>query len=292
VHTTPEARALEGRDRATSRGCLAPAKALLASIMRHVRGEEEIPLVIGDVTSGRSGNEQPSDAMARLARRFLSDPSAVLADGCYAMTLSPDFANAFPQTPRLPANEGGPDHYLVEQRRNATVRIYSKHQSYPGARQIEVVESLTEDTEKVCFLPWQESKLTYRRLDDDADLALTGPLNGCSVYVVRVEAEEESGTYLFHVNANEQSDGDYIRAQRAKFTAALTSLWPETARTVTHRLDFSNYRPSEGSSAEAIVYGTRNDSGEWDFYYYVLDVDESGGCKRRSSTPAGLPRVR
>jgi hypothetical protein len=58
-----------------------------------------------------------------------------------------------------------------------------RHPSYPEARHIEVEEAEEEGAPKVCFLPWQDSKLTYRKLDDDAHLVLTGPLNGCSVFV-------------------------------------------------------------------------------------------------------------
>jgi hypothetical protein len=42
-------------------------------------------------------------------------------------------------------------------------------------------------------------------------------------------------------------------------------------------------------SAEAIVYGTRRDSGSWEFSYYVIDIDRAGNCENRGGTPDPLP---
>ena len=295
MYGTPGERALDARERATSRGCLAMMKSALADIMSRVLGEEEEELVIGR-SDGDHVAEKPSlDDADRLARDFLDDPAEVLRKGCYAMTTSAAFQeNAITQTGRLPADRpGGPDYYLVDQARNAAVFFYARHPSYPGARHLEVGEAEEEGAKKVCFLPWEDSKLTYRKLDDDADLVLTGPLNGCSVFVVEVTGDEDGkDTYLFHVNANAGRDGHFVAAQRAKFEAALERLWPDSGRrTLTHRLDFSGYgSPVEDVTAEAIVYGTRSGGGEWTFFFYAIDVDGSGNCTRRSGTPHPLPR--
>jgi hypothetical protein len=44
-------------------------------------------------------------------------------------------------------------------------------------------------------------------------------------------------------------------------------------------------------SAEAIVYGTRRDSTNWEFSYYVIDIDRAGNCENRGGTPDPLPGV-
>jgi hypothetical protein len=80
--------------------------------------------------------------------------------------------------------------------------------------------------------------------------------------------------------------------QRSKLDAALNRLWPEVGeRTITHRLDFDQYGTRRKDMAvEGIVYGTRRGSGEWEFSYYVIDVDGAGRCTRRGDTPDPLPR--
>jgi hypothetical protein len=292
---TPGARVLASRERATSRGCLEMMYAAMDYIKSRACGvQEEEELVIG-----RSGDDRPADKTplrnsAQLVSDFLADPADVLRAGCYAMTTSSAFLeDAITQTAQLTADEqGGPDYYLIEQEGNATVGFYEKHPSYPGARHIEVERTKKEGEPKMYFLPWEDSKLTYCKLENDARLVLTGPLNGCSVFVVEVANDGGKDTYLFHVNANVVGNGGYAEAQRAKFDAALGRLWPDSSkRTLTHRLDYSGYRPSTRElSAEAIVYGVRSGSGEWGFSYYVIDVDEEGNCETRSSTPDSLPR--
>jgi hypothetical protein len=294
MHELP---ALAPRDRATSRGCLDGIKMKLAAIMRTVTGQDDdIDLEIGGPSDSRPGKRRELEDADRLTRDFLRNPGAVLGAGNYAMTTSADFEqDALTQAAQLVAGPGAPDIYLVTQKSNATVRFFAEHSRYPAARELQVGAAEEEDGPVVLYLPWQDSKLTYRELDDDAHLVLTGPLNGCSVFVVEVTGGESGkGTYLFHVNTNTSGlrGSEAAEAQRRKFDSALDRLWPDASkRRVTHRLDFSDYGPrSDDVSAEAIAYGVRSGSGEWEFAYYVIDVDERGDCERRSGTPDPLPR--
>jgi hypothetical protein len=291
MYGTPGARALDARDRATSRNCLTRMTSALAGIMNYVLGEEEEDLVIGGPGDGHAAERSPLANEDELVRAFLDDPAEVLRESCYAMTTSPELDDAFTQNPRLPyGRPNGPDYYLIEQKRNVTVRFYASHPSYPGARQIEVGEAEDEGAKKVRFLPWQDGKLTYCKLDDDADLVLTGPLNGCSVFVVEVTGEDGKETYLFHVNANGVGSAGYTRAQGEKFNAAVDRLWLGGGENRSHSLRFSDYGGLGGeASAEAIVYGARRRPGEWEFSYYVIDVGPAGTCSRRNGTPRPLP---
>ncbi len=145
------------------------------------------------------------------------------------------------------------------------------------------------------FLPWKDSKLTYCRLDDDADLVLTGPLDGCSVFVVDITGRgAEGGTYLFHVNANDSGlkGGAAARAQVSKFRIALDRLWPTASeRTVTHRLTSDDYRSTSEGTQEGFVYGVRSSSSAWNFFYYFIDFSDAGTWTMRDAMPAPLPRV-
>jgi hypothetical protein len=296
--SAPGARALASRERATSRSCLEMMYAAMDYIKSRACGvqeEEEEELAIGRSGGDRTADKTPLKNSAQLASAFLAVPADVLGAGCYAMTASAAFLQtSIKSIAQLAADErDGPDYYLIKQEVNATVGFYAKHPSYPGARHIEVEEAGKEGAPKMYFLPWEDSKLTYCKLENDARLVLTGPLNGCSVFVVEV-TDNGKDTYLFHVNANVVGNSGYAEAQRAKLDAALSRLWPDSSkRTLTHRLDFSGYGPPSEDvdvSAEAIVYGTRRGSGEWEFFYYVIDVDRAGRCTRRGGTPDPLPR--
>lgn len=184
------------RDRATSRSCLDVMKQKPAAIMGKARTMDVDDLELGWPSDPREGKRQELGDAARLTREFLRDPDSVLRARSYAMTVSSNFEQKdFTSVPQLPT---GPDYYLVTQKNNATVRFYAEHPRYPGARELQVTAAEKEDGPKVYLLPWQDSKLTYCKLAEDAALVLTGPLNGCSVFVVEVDdagnCKRRSGT--------------------------------------------------------------------------------------------------
>jgi hypothetical protein len=298
--------ATDTRERVTGTSVIDRAKAVLTGILRRVTDSRDEPAVheftigrdsrpVGGVISGRT-TERPLMADAdRLGRRFLADPKSVLQRDIYAMTTSNAFVNAnFRDTPQLGKSEGGPDYYFFEQRNNADVRFYEAHQSLPGVHNLEVVAAEAEGTSRVQFLPWRDSMLTYCRLDDDAHLVLTGPITGCSVYVVEVTGRgEENGTYMFHVNANSsgRKGREAAEVQVRKFGTALDRLWPNVSeRTVTQRLTSDEYRV-EGADPNGFVYGTRSSSSEWEFSYYFIDLGPTGRWTKRDAMPASLPRA-
>jgi hypothetical protein len=288
--STHGVRALASGERATSTSCLDGIKRKLIALKKKVTGAEA-GLVIGQPADPRPAKRAELEGADQLTLDFLRDPGYVLGAHVYAMTTSANFELvALTKVAQLLEGPGAPDQYLVTQSSNATVRFYAKHSRYKGARELHVEAAREEGDPKVYLLPWDSSKLTYCKLAEDAALVLTGPLDGCSVFVV--EAEDGKDTYLFHVNANGAGPDEYIAAQRAKLGAALDRLWPDSGkRRLTHRLDYTGYRPlSADMRVEAFVYGTRSGSGVWDFAYYVVDVDTAGNSERRSGMPAPLPR--
>ena len=138
------------------------------------------------------------------------------------------------------------------------------------------------------FLPWLDSALTYCKLDPGTRLVLTGPMNGCSVFVVVVtDRGEDNGTYLFHVNANGSGLKGAAAARRHKDTldAAVAHMW-DTAN-ITQGISSVQYG---GEWAECLVYGT-NDSAGWEFFYYVIEINRDRTWRRKDSMPAVLPRL-
>jgi hypothetical protein len=285
--STPGAKALAPGEIATSRRCLG-TREFLAKLLR--RGDRHVGAPVGGPTDGP--DVEDSD---RLIRDFLADPTDVLRDGCYAMTATVKFARGnYAESPKLGDGEvGGPDYYLCEQRRNAGVRLYENHSVYKGTRNISLVLATEEGAPKVCFLPWRDSRLTYCKLGSDTHLVLTGPLTGCSVFVADVAGHgEENGTYLFHVNTNASGlkGSAAAEAQRRKFDAAVEYLWPGASE-LTHSLTSVDYRSTtDGTDPEGIAYGVRSESGDWEFFYYVIDVAYATATTvKRAGTPARMP---
>jgi hypothetical protein len=308
--STRRPRALEFRDRVTSLNCLERTMAALARRFRRPTDDDGPPedddfirsvdgvltgghpaAVIG-TGDGRATEGAPAENAERLVRDFLNDPAAVLGHDCYGLEIASTFAKtSFKGTARLEEDKpGGPDYFDFRQSENATVRFFAAHQRYKGARELRVVPADEEGTTKVQFLPWQDSKLTYCKLDPDTRLVLTGPMNGCSVYVVVVTGRgEDDGTYLFHVNANMSHLKGATAAGRHKdtLTAAVAFMWGEKGTaTITRGVTSVQY----GASAECLVYGTNNSSG-WQFFYYVIEINRDDSWRRKDSMPAVLPRL-
>ena len=286
---TRTAKVLAPRETATSKRCLG---LFLTKVLN--RGGDRPSGVTGVPEHSPANGPEVKDSDRRI-REFLADPADVLRDGCYAMTATVSFVRYnYAASPKLGKDEvGGPDYILHEQRGNAGVRLYEKHSSYKGARHISVVLATEEAATKMCFLPWQENKVTYCKLGSDTHLVLTGPLNGCSAFVVDVAGRgEENGTYLFHVNTNQSGlkGSAAAAAQRSRFDAAVEHLWPGASE-LTHSLNSVDYRSTtDDKKPEAIAYGVRSESGDWKFFYYVIDVAyATGTAVQRAGTPVPMP---
>ena len=116
----------------------------------------------------------------------------------------------------------------------------------------------------VSYLPWKEDECTCVLIAPSADLFLTGPLNGCHVYI----AEKPGFSPLaIHVNANRtpgltgtlQKDRDAINAAT------------RDGYVLTLRLSAADYN-AQGSN---FVWGRPN-SGGWKFF--VHEVNRASGA--------------
>jgi hypothetical protein len=305
--STRRARALESRDRVTPLDCLSQMKAVLARRFGwstdddrsseddgFIRGVDGVvtgghPSAVTGTTDGRATEGAPAENSDRLIRDFLKDPAIVLRYGCYGLESARTFVEtSFKGTPQLDKGEpGGPDYFYYKQFKNAAVRFFAEHQRYKGARELKVVPADEEGATPVQFLPWLDSALTYCKLDPGTQLVLTGPMNGCSVYVVVVTGRgEDNDTYLFHVNANGSGLKGAAAARRHKDTldAAVVHMWG-TAN-ITQGINNAQY----GEGAECLVYGTNGSAG-WEFFSYVIEIDQDKTWRRKDSMPAVLPRL-
>jgi hypothetical protein len=293
--STRGARALAPAERATSTRCLDGIRVVLARIFNKATGGDGH--VVGGLMDGGATVRPEMPDEDRLIRDFLADPRNVLRHSYYALEYAKKFLDtSYTGTIRLDdKNPGGPDYYLYRQTKNAAVRFYETHQRYKGARELKVVAAEEEGTVPMQFLPWRETKLTYCKLEPDTRLVLTGPINGCSIYVVTVTGRaEDNGTYLFHVNANESglSGRDAAVRQKAKLDAAVAYLWGDGGTaTITQGVSAVEYgATSDDVVAEGFVYGTNSSAG-WEFFYYVIEIYLDGTCRKTDTVPAVLPRL-
>lgn len=146
------------------------------------------------------------------------------------------------------------------------------HGAGGGMEGIRLVGSATD--KGVRYLDYYSNGVTTIALDGAARVVLTGPLEGCFVAVGRGFG---GATYLFHVNDNKTKDDEQqntlnkIRgiqdASRGYFSCTLKELLT--------RSDYADpvlpYR--------AFVYGVKDPSGTWNFFYHCSVFDDKWRVK-------------
>jgi hypothetical protein len=121
------------------------------------------------------------------------------------------------------------------------------------------------------YLPYEQDGLTYITLDGAARLFLTGPINGCHIFVTPTAA----GLTVMHVNWNQiatTTPAGVIANRNQKFALA------NALRTAMGGAAFTNvlvYQPQAfvvdyHSYLGFVVGRKRGHGGPWDFYVYGI----------------------
>jgi hypothetical protein len=91
------------------------------------------------------------------------------------------------------------------------------------------------------FLPWEEHKITWMKLEMKPGFFITGPLSGCQVYV----ATRAGKTYVYHANSNAMGGSDQAALKRPDLSIDyMDKLYAKAAQngaTLTHRLCKDDY---------------------------------------------------
>ena len=153
---------------------------------------------------------------------------------------------------------------------------------YDGTKLLVLAIRDTGPDTGVRFLRWEANKLTAMFLDEDATWVVTGPLQGCHVYVAELAG---GGAVLLHANANDTLDED--RNMQIKDNKAETFLAPMKGQ-ITHRLVRKDYAPSREFAYNGFVFGQKNPDQTWSFFSYVIHLNMDGIALRRL---APLPPV-
>ena len=146
-----------------------------------------------------------------------------------------------------------------------------------------IIFSKSDKDEGIRFLPWQDNKVTYCQLDNQATWFFTGPLQGCHIYV-----GEDNGTpYVFHVNDNSSEDDSIDKNMAAKDTKVMRLIDAELPNLIlTHRLARVDYSSEGKIPYNGFVYG-RKLRNEWNFYVhsYELNTDKMNYQVKLASVP-------
>jgi len=122
------------------------------------------------------------------------------------------------------------------------------------------------------ILPWSAANVTFMLLDGAADFAITGPLQGCTLAVVR----RPTGIYFFHANVS--GAGGVNNANRATKRAMIQNAGllagiPAHANYANYA--YCEYGPAHQYHGEGFVWGRTRGAGNWKFY--VHEVKEAQG---------------
>lgn len=142
---------------------------------------------------------------------------------------------------------------------------------------LEVVEGQSEDGEAMTYLPWAVDYVTHMQMFANTSTFMTGPLDGCNVYVARKEGELP---VVMHANANHHNPG-FLFNTRYKFCRALEVLrndWP--GYEFTHALQRQDYCRHPAKCGFTFVWGQKLPNGEWEFYRHFA---QTGGTMDSSA---------
>ncbi|MDH6083611.1 hypothetical protein [Umezakia ovalisporum] len=132
------------------------------------------------------------------------------------------------------------------------------------------------------ILPWEEDKITYCSLDNEAKWFFTGPLTGCHIYV---GYDNDNTPFIFHANANTQNSSlDMNMMEKDKRMSKLIAkdgLFSNIK--ILHRLGRDEYR-SEDKGFLAFAYGYKTmdeksidekkpENPSWKFYVHCFEFD-------------------
>jgi hypothetical protein len=131
-----------------------------------------------------------------------------------------------------------------------------------GVKKIEIGAAGVADT-GLRVLPWKQDCLTYMKLDDSARFFLTGPIEGCYIYVARSPI---GAVYVFHVNANAVTGMTNVQAKDNAVQGILTAKNLQ----LTQRLAYADYNQT-GFVNKGFVYGWK-DGTNWRFHVHSLSL--------------------
>lgn len=127
------------------------------------------------------------------------------------------------------------------------------------------------------ILPWSGADVTFMHLTGAADFAMTGPLTGCTVAVVR----DAAGVWFFHANVS--GGGGVGPANRATKRQMIRNAGTIAGVAPTADYVFCQYGQGFDYNGQGFVWGRQRAGGNWKFYIYEVQP-ESGLVFKTSKT--------
>lgn len=114
------------------------------------------------------------------------------------------------------------------------------------------------------ILPWSGADVTFMHLNGAANFALTGPLTGCTVAVVR----GGGGIWFFHANVS--GGGGVGNVNRATKRQMIRNAGTIAGIAPTANYVFCEYGPGFNYNGQGFVWGRQRAGGNWKFYIYEV----------------------
>lgn len=148
------------------------------------------------------------------------------------------------------------------------IRVGDTNLKYPtiGLHQITIVSQTLNHG--IQYLPWAPDKSTYMRVDPNATLIFTGPLQGCNIYI----GDNGGIPIIFHCNYNsEPAPALNEQMKTGMFTTASGLAHSQMSR---GRYVRSQYMTA--NTLEAFVFGWKRPGGNWEFYGHSYGLGGGG----------------
>ena len=115
------------------------------------------------------------------------------------------------------------------------------------------------------ILPWSGTDVTFMQLDGGANFAVTGPLTGCTVAVVR----HAGGLWFFH--ANFAGGGGMAAVNHATKRQMIQNAGLRAGIPVAANYAYCEYGPGLTYNGLGFVWGRARGGGNWKFYVHEIE---------------------
>lgn len=115
------------------------------------------------------------------------------------------------------------------------------------------------------ILPWSGTDVTFMQLDAAADFAVTGPLTGCTVSVVRDGA---GALWFFH--ANFAGGGGMAAVNHATKRQMIQNAGATVGIPAAANYFYCEYGPGHDYNGLGFVWGRERGGGNWKFYVHAI----------------------
>jgi hypothetical protein len=148
-------------------------------------------------------------------------------------------------------------------------------------RQVTYIPAVGGPFPNLRILPWRGTDVTFMQLNGAADFALTGPLTGCTISVVR----HAGAIWLFH--ANVAGGGGVGPGNRATKRMMIRNAGATVGIPAVANYFFCEFGPQYQYNGTGFVWGRLRGGGNWKFYVHDIQPPTQGAFLNVNATGDG-----